>query len=114
MKGVLTTVVLGLGLMGLIGCATVPRHYTYVQEVVIYYPPPPPPPPDYYYPPVPPTPPVHKPPAPVTRPINDRRPETPKDSYQQRDPLRGGGDRGNGVIKTDPPIRKPVGNNRSN
>lgn len=98
--------------MGLVGCVTVPRHYTYVEEV-IYYPPPPPPPPEYYYPPVPPTPPVYTPPAPVTRPQTDRQPEKPKDSYQQRDPLRGGSDRGNGVIKTDPPFRKPVQKDRS-
>ena len=99
--------------MGLVGCVTVPRHYTYVQEV-IYYPPPPPPPPEYYYPPVLPTPPIVKPTTPVTnRPQKERRPETPKDSYQQRDPLKGGSDRGNGVIKTDPPVRNPVQKDRS-
>ena len=96
MKGILIILVLSLGLMGLIGCATVPRHYTYVEEV-IYYPPPPPPPPEYYYPPVPPTPPVVAPPAPETRPPRDRQPEKPKERKgyedQVRDPLRGHGER---------------------
>jgi hypothetical protein len=96
MKGVLIILVLGLGLVGLIGCATVPRNYTYVEEV-IYYPPPPPPPPEYYYPPVPPTPPVVTPPAPETRPRRDRLPEKPKERKgyedQVRDPLRGHGER---------------------
>ena len=96
MKGVLIILVLSLGLMGLIGCATVPRHYTYVEEV-IYYPPPPPPPPEYYYPPVPPTPPVVTPPAPEMRPPRDRQPEKPKERKgyedQVRDPLRGHGER---------------------
>lgn len=112
MKGVLFLIILGLGLMGFIGCATVPRHYAYVEEIV-YYPPPPPPPPDYYYPPVPPTPPVVKPPAHETRPPRYGQPEKPVDSYQQRDPLRDGSDRGNGVIKTDPPVRTPVQKERS-
>lgn len=96
MKGILIILVLSLGLMGLIGCATVPRHYTYVEEV-IYYPPPPPPPPEYYYPPVPPTPPVVTPPAPEMRPPRDRQPEKPRERKgyedQVRDPLRGHGER---------------------
>ena len=96
MKGVRIILVLSLGLMGLIGCATVPRHYTYVEEV-IYYPPPPPPPPEYYYPPVPPTPPVVTPPAPEMRAPRDRQLEKPKEikgyEDQVRDLLRGHGER---------------------
>jgi hypothetical protein len=112
MKAILIILVLGLGMMGLIGCATVPRHYTYVEEV-IYYPPPPPPPPEYYYPPVPPTPPIVKPPVSEPNPPRNRQPEKPKDSYNQRDPLRGGSNRGNDILKTNPPFRTPVKKDRS-
>jgi hypothetical protein len=111
MKGVFIAIVLGLVLIGASGCATVPRHYTYVEEIIYY--PPPPPPLEPYYPTLPPTPPIVKPPVHETRPPRDRQPEKPKDSYNQREQLRGGSDRGNGVIKTDPPVRTPVQKDRS-
>ena len=113
MKGLFFLIVFGIGLIGLGGCYTIPRHYTYQEVTVYYYPDPPPPPPDYYYPPLPPSPPVYYPPAP--QPPNqpqDRQPEKPRDSYGQRDPLQGGDHRGSTEIKTDPPVRNPVQKDR--
>ena len=105
MKRLITFLVFLFLIFALGGCVTVPHHYTYVEET-IYYPPPPPLPPDYYYPPVPPT-------SRGTNLPQTRQPEKPKDSYQQRDPLRGGSERGNGIIQTDPPVRTPVQKNRT-
>lgn len=107
MKRLINSLVFLFLIFALGGCVTVPHHYTYIEEI-IYYPPPPPPPPDYY-PPLPPTSPV----VPETRPQRDRQPEKPKDSYQKRDPLRGGSDRGNSIIKTDPPVRTLEQNHRT-
>lgn len=107
MKGISFLIVFGLYLIGLGGCYTIPRHYTY-QEEIVYYPPPPPPPPDYYYPPLPPSPPVYYPPTPEpTSPPRDRQPEKPQDSYDKRDLLQGGNHRGGDEIKTYPPVRTP-------
>jgi hypothetical protein len=104
MKGIFFLIVFGLGLIGLSGCYTIPRHYTY-QEEIVYYPPPPPPPPDYYYPPPLPSPPINLPaPEHPNQPV-DRQPEKPRDSYDKRDPLQGGNHRGSDEIKTDPPVR---------
>ena len=109
MKGIFFLIVFGIGLIGLSGCYTIPRHYV-TQEIIVYYPapPPPPPPPDYYYPPLPPSPPVYYPPAPEppNQPV-DRQPEKPRDSYDKRDRLQGGNHRGNDEIKTYPPVRTP-------
>jgi len=111
MKGKFFLIVFGLGLIGLSGCYTIPRHYV-TQEIIVYYPPPPPPPPDYYYPQPPPSPPVYYPPSTGTNPQRDRLPEKPKDSYGPRDPLQGGDHRGSGETKTDPPVRNPVEKDR--
>lgn len=107
MKGIFFSTVFVLSLIFINGCYTVPRHYSY-QEVIIYYPLPDDPPPSYYpRPPMPPQrPPVYRPPVP--EPPNqpkDRQPEKPQNSYDQRDPLQGGPNRGSGEIKTDPPVR---------
>ena len=112
MKGVFFLIVFGLGLVGLNGCYSVPHHYTYVQEIV-YYPVPVDPPPTYYPRPPMPNPPVHHPSPPPTSPPRDRQPEKPKDSYNQRDPLQGGIDRGKNIVKTDPPVRTPVQKDQS-
>ena len=108
MKRIFFLIVFGLGLIGLSGCYTIPRHYV-TQEIIVYYPPPPPPPPpDYYYPPLPPSPPVYYPPTQEpSNPPRDRQPEKPKDSYDRRDPLQGGNHRGGGEINTYPPVRTP-------
>ena len=114
MKRIFFLIVFGLGLIGLSGCYTIPRHYV-TQEIIVYYPapPPPPPPPDYYYPPLPPSPPIYNPP--IQEPSNsprDRQPEKPKDSYDKRDPLQGGNHSGNDEIKTYPPVRTPIQKDR--
>ena len=104
--------------MGLNGCYTVPHHFAsddYVSEEIIVYYPNPIPPVDVPWPhPDPPYTPMPNPPAP--RPdqdqSRDRQPEKPKDSYNNRDPLQGGSQRGNGEIKSDPPVRKPQQNDR--
>jgi hypothetical protein len=113
MKWIFFLIVFGLGLIGLSGCYTIPRHYA-TQEIIIYYPVPVEPEPTYGGPhplPVP----VPKPPSTnVIRP--DRNPITPNDdgnSYHQRDPLQGGNNRGSGEIKTDPPVRTPVQKDQS-
>ncbi|HSW55649.1 MAG TPA: hypothetical protein VLH59_11230 [Ignavibacteriaceae bacterium] len=107
MKKILVLSIIVLGIVGLTGCYTVPRHYV-SQEIIVYYPHPPPPPPDYYYPPVPPSPPVYYPPAPQpSNPPRDRQPEKPNNSYRERDPLQGGSNRGSGEINTVPPVRNP-------
>jgi hypothetical protein len=103
MKRLINSLVFLFLIFALNGCVTVPHHYTYIEEIIYY----PPPPPDPYYPPLPPTSPVVNSPVPETRPQRDWQPEVPKDSYQKRDPLRGGSDRGNSIIKTDPPVRTP-------
>lgn len=109
MKGIIFTAVFVLSLVVLSGCYTIPRHYNHnTQEIIIIHDPGPPPPPDYYYPPVPPSPPVYYPVEPEqSNPPRNRKPEKPQDSYQQRDPLQGGSQRGSGEIKTDPPVRNP-------
>lgn len=112
MKRVIFLSIIGLGLIGLSGCYTVPRHYNH--EVIIYYvpvDPPYPPEPTIDYPPPPPSPPVYYPPT-GSNPQRDRLPEKPKDSYQQRDPLQGGSKRGDGTINTVPPVRTPEQKNR--
>ncbi|NWG27137.1 MAG: hypothetical protein HXY48_01245 [Ignavibacteriaceae bacterium] len=108
MKGVLLLIAFGIGLFGLSGCYTIPRHYTY-QEVIVYYPLPDNPLPSYY-----PDPPTSNPPViyPSPNPPRDRQPEKPNDSYRERDPLQGGSDRNRGGIKTDPPVRNPVEKDR--
>ena len=111
MKGLYKFLFLGLGLIGLSGCYTVPRHYTY-QEVIVYYPLPDDPPPSYYPDPPMPNPPVIYPSNPKPNPPRDRQPEKPKDSYRERDPLQGGSNRGNGTINTLPPVRTPVQKDR--
>lgn len=113
MRRISFLLVIAIGLIGLSGCYTIPRHYT-TQEIIVYYPPPPTPPPqDYYYPPIPPSPPVYfpTPPEPPNQP-RDRQPEKQRDSYGQRDPLKGGSDRDRGGIKTDPPVRNHVDKDR--
>jgi len=106
MKGIFFLIVFGLGLIGLSGCYTISRHYTYHEEIV-YYPPPDVPPPTYYPDPPMPNPPVLYPSNPKPNPPRDRQPEKPSNSYHQRDPLQGGPNRGSGEIKTDPPVRNP-------
>lgn len=115
MKGVIFLSLFGLLLIGLTGCYTVPRHYSQQVEVIYYVPVEPPysPDPIIDYPPPPPSPPVYYPPTTVTNPQRDRIPEKPKDSYQQRDPLQGGSNRGDGTINTVPPVRTPVQKDRS-
>jgi hypothetical protein len=107
MKGIFFLIVFGLGLIGLGGCYTIPRHFAdeeeidyytpieqpYLPEPIIDYPPPPP----VYYPPAP---------EPPNRP-KDRQPEKPRDSYDQRGPLQGGSERDRGGINTNPPVRNP-------
>jgi len=95
------------------GCRTVPRHLAQ-EEVVIYYP--------IEYPVLDPQPiggpqPVPSPTTPViSNPTPPRNPQTknPNDggSYNQRDPLQGGGNRNPGETKTYPPVKKPVQNDR--
>jgi len=113
MKSLFFLSIIGLVLVGLTGCYTVPRHYV-TQEIIVYYPapPPPPPPPDYYYPQPSPSPPIYDPPAPVVTRPHDRQPVKPPDSYGTRDPLQGGNHRGNDEIKTYPPVRTPVQKDR--
>jgi hypothetical protein len=112
MKKIFVLSIIVLGIVGLTGCYTVPRHYV-TQEIIVYYPHPHPPPPDYYYPPVPPSPPVYYPPTPEQpNPPRDRQPDRPGNSYQQRDPLQGGSNRGDGTINTLPPLRTPVQKDR--
>jgi len=107
MKGIFFLIVFGLGLLGLSGCYTIPRHYSY-QEEIVYYPNPPEPPPYYYPDPPMPPPPIYYPPVPEQpNQPRERQPEPPKDSYNTRDPLQGGNNRGSGEIKTDPPVRTP-------
>ena len=109
MKGIFFLIVFGLGLLGLSGCYTIPRHYV-THEIIVYYPTPPPP---EYYPPDPEPWPIPDPtyPRPTNPPPSepypprDRQPEQPKDSYDKRDQLQGGNHRGRGEIKTDPPVR---------
>jgi hypothetical protein len=107
MKGIFFLMVFGIGLIGLSGCYTVPRHIVYEEEV-IYYPPVDP----YIQDPIiiivdppPPTPPVYRPPSNGTNPPRDRQPQKPQDTYRERDPLQGGNHRGSSEIKTDPPVR---------
>jgi len=109
MKRLFLLLILGLGLFGLSGCYTVPRHYTQQVEVIYYVPIEQPysPGPIIDYPPPPPSPSVYYPPTTDTNPQRDRIPKKPKDSYGQRDPLQGGDNRGSGEIKTDPPVRAP-------
>ena len=108
MKGIFFLIVFGLGLIGLGGCYTIPRHYSQQVEVIYYapidtlYEPDP-----IVYPEPPPSPSVHYPPSTDTNPQRDRLPVKPKDSYGQRDPLQGGSNRGSVEIKTDPPVRAP-------
>ena len=113
MKGVLF--ILGLLMIFALGtgCRTVPRHLAQ-EEVVIYY--------NVEYPvldekpiggphPLPPaTTPVINNPVPT----RDPQPKTPSDggSYSSRDPLQGGIKRPPGEIKTNPPVKKPVQNDR--
>jgi hypothetical protein len=115
MKGVLYLSFIGVSILSLIGCQTVPRHLVR-EEVVIYY----------YEPPIvdlqpiegpyPPRPPVR----PITRPgINNPPPrneqsKTPDNggSYGKRDPLQGGSSRKSGETKTHPPVKKPENNAR--
>lgn len=113
MKSLFFLSIIGLVLVGLTGCYTVPRHYI-TQEIIVYYPapPPPPPPPDYYYPPPPPSPPIYDPPAPVVTQPRDRQPVKPPDSYGTRDPIQGGNHRGGREINTVPPVRTPVQKDR--
>lgn len=112
MKGILSFLLFGLGIIGLNGCYSVPHHYTYVQEIV-YYPVPVDPPPAYYPRPPMPNPPVLYPSNPKPNPPRDRQPNRPSNSYHQRDPLQGGNNRGSGEIKTDPPVRTPVQKDQS-
>jgi hypothetical protein len=113
MKGVILFLFIGLVMFGLTGCYTVPRHYSYQVEVIYYVPvdPPYPPEPIIDYPPPPPSPPIYYPPT-GTNPHRDRLPEKPRDSYEQRDPLQGGSNRGDGTIKPVPPVRTPVQKDR--
>lgn len=109
MKGIFFLIVFGIGLIGLSGCYTIPRHIVNEEEVVYYSPV------DPYIPdpiiiivdPPPPSPPVYYPPSTGTNPQRGRLPEKPKDSYRQRDPLQGGNHRGSGEINTVPPVRSP-------
>ena len=113
MKGVLFIISLLLIFVLGTGCRTVPRHLVQ-EEVVIYYPI------EYLvldpqpihgpYPPLPPTTPAINNPAPT----RDPQPKKPGDSgsYSKRDPLQGGGKRPPGEIKTYPPVKKPVQNDR--
>lgn len=109
MKGIFFLVVFGIGLIGLSGCYTIPRHYSTQVEVIYYVPIEPPytPEPIIDYPPPPQSPSVNYPPPVDNNPPRNRQPEKPKDSYDQRDPLQGGSNRGSGEIKTDPPVRTP-------
>jgi len=113
MKGVLFIISLLLIFALGTGCRTVPRHLA-KEEVVIYYP--------IEYPVLDPQPiggPLPLPP-PTTPAINnpvpprDPQPKNPDDggSYGKRDPLKGGGKKLPGGIKTYPPVKKPVQNDR--
>jgi hypothetical protein len=115
MKKILFLSIIVLGIVGLTGCYTVPRHYAPQVEVIYYVPvePPYPPEPIIDYPPPPPSPPVYYPPSTDPNPQRDRIPEKPKDSYGKRDPLQGGEHRGGGNTKTLPPVRTPAQKDRS-
>ena len=119
MKRIFLLIIFGLGVIGLSGCYTIPRHYV-TQEIIVYYPAPPPVP----IPPDPgpepwPDPPTYPNPTnpPAPRPDQDqprdRQPEKPKDSYSIRDPLQGGNNRGSGEIKSDSPVRTPEQKDRT-
>ena len=114
MKRLFFLLIIGLGLVGITGCYTVPRHYTQQVEVIYYVPVDPPysPDPIIDYPEPPPSPPVYYPPSNDTNPQRDRIPEKPKDSYGQRDPLKGGDHRGKGEINPVPPVRTSEQKNR--
>ena len=82
MKSLFFLSIIGLVLVGLTGCYTVPRHYTQQVEIIYYVPVEPPysPDPVIDYPPPPPSPPVYDPPAPVVTRPHDRQPVKPPDS----------------------------------
>ena len=115
MKAVFLWIIFIYIIVGLNGCYTVPHHFAdenaYI-EIIVYYPDPIPPvggpwptPDDPYTPIIYPT---------VTSPVN-RQPEKPKDdgnSYGKRDQLQDGSQRGNGEVKSDPPVRNPQQNDR--
>lgn len=114
MKGVLLLISFLFMLTLGTGCRTVPRHLAQ-EEVVIYYPV------EYTllddkpiggpHPLPPPTTPTIKNPVPT----RDPQPKNPNDggSYNQRDPLKGGGKRSPVETKTYPPVKKPVKNDRA-
>ena len=114
MKGLFFLAIFGIGLISLSGCYTVPRHYTQQVEIIYYIPVEPPytPEPIIDYPPPPQSPSVNYPPPNEINQPRNRQPEKPKDSYDRRDPLQGGPNRGSGEIKTDPPVRNPVEKDR--
>ena len=114
MKKILVLSIIVLGIVGLTGCYTIPRHIVYEEEVIYY------PPVDPYIPdpiiiivdPPPPTPPVYRPPSNGTNPPRDRQPQKPQDTYRERDPLQGGSHRGGGEINSVPPVRNPERNDK--
>ena len=115
MKGIFFISVTTLTLVSLIGCQTVPRHLVSEEVVIIYYEP------IYYDPPYSPHPPTPRPPiTPVKNPIVNVPPSRDSQtknqnndgSYGKRDPLQGGDKTGKENIKSDPPVRKPVQNDR--
>jgi len=115
MKGVLYLSLIGVSILSLLGCQTVPRHLVR-DEVVIYY----------YQPPIVDLPPIEgpEPPNPPVQPIirpginnpppRDQQSKTHDKggSYGQRDPLQGGSSRNSGEIRTYPPVKKPENNAR--
>ena len=113
MKQLLIISTFGLIFIGFVGCNSVPRHFVR-EEVVIYYYEPilvDCPPIEGPIPPETPTQPIIRPGVTKPNPIRDQQSGNNIGSYNQRDPLQDGGHR-NGEIKSDPPVRKPVHNDR--